>query len=294
MLYHDIQIKANTETEDSFSQYEIHRHNSTKLILSTKRSGKILFLGAGNCNDIDLITMIHNFSEVHLLDLDKNALLKGLKRQNININDVYLHIKDITQIIDHYNKILRRSYIYQPDIKRAVELLNRLQFPCIVQLKNNFDVVVSQCIISQITFPITLILNNNIDRKFIETIQSFRDTLIRNHLLEMLNFLKEDGYGIVITDVVSSEAIPELRSIDNIKTLEDILYSCYFRPKSNYYGMNIAGTNILRYIDEYDEFKKLIKLLTPTHFETVKWKWTFSNNKHYIVEASIFQKNPKA
>jgi hypothetical protein len=72
------------------------------LTLPGSDRGRLLVLGAGNCNDLDLPTLLRTFSEVHLLDVDLEAMTLGVQRQGLHAESpIYLHGNvDVSGIMD--------------------------------------------------------------------------------------------------------------------------------------------------------------------------------------------------
>src|SRR5262249_37702334 len=69
-----------------------HRRRVTREILRSGRGGRLTVFGAGNCNDLDLTRLAGAFAEVHLLDLDEDAMDAGVRRQGLRSNGkVHLH-----------------------------------------------------------------------------------------------------------------------------------------------------------------------------------------------------------
>src|SRR5688500_2807655 len=87
------QIRLNRITRDGWSRYSSHREHLTRLL--TKKDfpgGRLLVLGAGNCNDLDLQGLLRSFSELHLVDIDAEALDWGVNEQGLSGNEqIVLH-----------------------------------------------------------------------------------------------------------------------------------------------------------------------------------------------------------
>ncbi len=150
MNYLTTQLKANKETRNNFKNYTSHRNRSTDLILSQEKSGNILIIGAGNCNDIDLKTLSSIFEEVHLLDIDQQALEYGVNNQIGFTEKIHFHIADISQVSNSIDKL-----IAEPFGSRAKRIIKSLQsLPFNSTLSNSFEMVVSQCLVSQLVYPV--------------------------------------------------------------------------------------------------------------------------------------------
>ena len=77
----DTHLQRNLSTRDCWDGYAHHRSVVTELLVRASSSDKssLCVLGAGNCNDLDLQQLQHNFSEIHLVDLDDEAISEGVK-----------------------------------------------------------------------------------------------------------------------------------------------------------------------------------------------------------------------
>src|SRR2546423_5823295 len=75
------QARCNRSTEKQWQMYANHRQAIERLIVPCARGQSICVLGAGNCNDLDLRWLAESYREVHLADLDAQALAAGMRRQ---------------------------------------------------------------------------------------------------------------------------------------------------------------------------------------------------------------------
>src|SRR5262249_30168136 len=75
-------------------------------------------------------------------------------------------------------------------------------------LPGPFDVVASSCVLSQLMQTVALALGERHPR-FIEVLQAVRC----GHLRLLVHLIAPGGTGLLITDVVSSEAFPELPTV---------------------------------------------------------------------------------
>src|SRR5436190_10645706 len=88
------QAKYNRSTADSWQTYASHRAEITSLLepLDSSRRGRVCVLGAGNCNDLHLPTLLEQCDELHLVDIDAAALQTAVTRQGLaGSGNVTLH-----------------------------------------------------------------------------------------------------------------------------------------------------------------------------------------------------------
>src|SRR3712207_5062684 len=80
------QAKYNRSTADSWQTYASHRAEIAALLEpldAAASGGRLCVLGAGNCNDLHLPTLLERFDELHLVDIDAAAIANAVKRQGV-------------------------------------------------------------------------------------------------------------------------------------------------------------------------------------------------------------------
>src|SRR5262249_51890486 len=87
-----VQRGFNGETRELWDVMSAHRRRVTREILRSGRGGRLTVFGAGNCNALDVTRLAGVFAEVHLLDLDEDAMDGGVRRQGLRSNGkIHLH-----------------------------------------------------------------------------------------------------------------------------------------------------------------------------------------------------------
>src|SRR4051812_14797742 len=76
----DVHRRYNRNSDGCWQDFASHRTRQTELALQAG-GGRLAVLGAGNCNDLDLPALAERFREIHLVDLDREALERALGRQ---------------------------------------------------------------------------------------------------------------------------------------------------------------------------------------------------------------------
>lgn len=201
------QKNANKASLKYFHYFENHRRRQTDFILANNpHGGRICILGAGNCFDVDLTRLCEAFTEVHLVDIDRDALDGAQKRLNASqAKKVFLHA---AVDISGANKILEdwRDLKVTPDELREFPALANREITA--RLPADFDCVVSSCIISQILFSCTRVLGEQHP-----LLQACLITLLVTHLRLLTALTKPPGRALWITDVTSQELAPLQRQI---------------------------------------------------------------------------------
>src|SRR5260221_9090475 len=98
------QARFNAESRDQWDGFSDHRRRVSALLGAGlgPRPTRLCVLGAGNGNDLDLRTLLEAHREVHLVDLDREALARGAEGQGV-ANDPGLHLHgglDVTGMLD--------------------------------------------------------------------------------------------------------------------------------------------------------------------------------------------------
>jgi hypothetical protein len=180
--------ELNRSTRGQWELFRSHRERLERLILHhlpkphrlllESPSTRLCALGAGNCNDLDLRFLCDRIGEVHLVDIDADALENGVARQ-MAATAINLH---------------RHAPI---DLTVPEGLSDRI---------GRFDIVVSSCVLSQLIAGVR-------DRLGADhpDFPSQRTKTVVAHLRLMLQLLAPGGCAILINDLVSTDTMPGLR-----------------------------------------------------------------------------------
>src|SRR4051794_31679277 len=88
----------NSSTRLDFDSYARHRAHQMALVAGWGGE-RLAVLGAGNCNDLDLTTLASSFRELHLFDIDGQALTEACERQSRRVQRACsLHERDLTGV----------------------------------------------------------------------------------------------------------------------------------------------------------------------------------------------------
>jgi hypothetical protein len=189
------QIASNAQTRDAWRRCAAHRQRIQELILagSGERGGRMCVLGAGNCNDLDLSILGRRFTEIHLADIDREALEAAVARQ---------HPSDDARIVLHAPCDLSGILGIE---KRPDDLLGRIRAHS-PELDGPYDLVLSTGLLTQmfqsaedlgLPGPATL-----------DLVLELR----RQHLRLLFDLVRSGGAFILVTDVVSTASAPDLRT----------------------------------------------------------------------------------
>jgi hypothetical protein len=199
------QHRRNLATRDAWQRFAPHRQRVTDLLIAAIPAAvpapTLAVFGAGNCNDLDLVKLRGQFSQIHLLDCDCESLRQGIERQGLTADPGIcplgpLDLSGIAQLTSagSPSRPLKDNEI---DAALAAAATISAGQPC--------DVVASVCLISQILEGLALALGPE-HLRYLELVQRLR----HNHFRLLIEHLKSGGTGLLITDVVSSDTAPQI------------------------------------------------------------------------------------
>ncbi len=202
------QLRRNAARRDAWSDYAAHRAETTARIVAAARSqnDQLCVLGAGNGDDLDLPAITCAYGQSHLVDIDADALARGLDRQPASQRqNVRLHGGiDLTGCWQLLANRPRGTALSDAEIEQILERSTSGQR---MELPGRFDVVASTCVISQVIDSVVLALGPTHPR-LLEVVLALRT----NHLRLMAGRLVPGGRAVLVTDFVSSDTLPSLRS----------------------------------------------------------------------------------
>ena len=198
-IQNDLQKASNKESRSFASYFANHRAQLTEQILALASSkGRLCLLGAGNCLDVDLARLAEKFDEVHLVDIDQDAVRFAKSRLTpLLAAKLFLHapldLSGLNSCISDWRdmKTTPEAFISFPNDTSAT--ISRL-------LPGPFDTVVSCCLVSQILLTFRLALGEQ-HRLF----QAGLITLLVTHLKVMRELIHNQGQVLLVTDVSSNQ-----------------------------------------------------------------------------------------
>ncbi|KLU59991.1 hypothetical protein CEB3_c34220 [Peptococcaceae bacterium CEB3] len=189
--YRRIQGLANRTTADAWASYDSHREQTMRRIreaadleradrmrMTRRETGRsrILVAGAGNANDLDLPELVGLASELWLVDIDGDALGRALNTVTRGRNEVHstpakikTWVGDAGGLADGIDLFLTQMETNPGDLARALSELAQVSWPEGLPRgapgrgvpgsgypgQDSVDVAVSQCLLSQLVWPVT-------------------------------------------------------------------------------------------------------------------------------------------
>ncbi len=196
--------RLNRETEARWDSFASHRARVTGLIAALgneARSSTCAILGAGNCNDLDLSRLTQVFTEVHLFDIDKEAITRARDRQPPEVA-ARLRLRaplDLGGALSDVGRFRRRPAT-PADLGALPGAGSR---GVLARVADRYDVVASTCLLSQLVHGCQRLLGDDHPQ-----IQEIACAVVVAHLRILATLTKPGGNGLLVTDVVSSDTYP--------------------------------------------------------------------------------------
>ena len=168
----EAEFSRNRSTVDAWHAYRNHRKQVTDKVAGTLRSTpmrQLCVLGAGNLNDLTLNVVLQRFDAIHLVDLDFQAVQRGVLRQlsggsfparvdvhaPIDISGIFQFVAELgdgesasVQKLKKCQSDLTTNWILRPD--RHPRLLERFPAAHALTKAAQFEVVASTCMLSRL------------------------------------------------------------------------------------------------------------------------------------------------
>jgi len=261
----DRQIARNRETHDQPS-FASHRDRVMQLIAAAASRLRrrqpdqlptITVLGAGNCQDLDLPALTTGFREVRLIDIDAAAVRQAVSQFQ---NPVTSRIRILTPI-DLAAPLMSLGRHELDDREPDLSILQAIESSSLPEELPTSDVVVSTCLLSQLIDSASQVVRPE-SANFLPLIQAVR----RGHLARMLQLTAASGRASLITDLVSSDTVPELKTTSP-NDLPGLLHQCI--QSGNFFsGLNPAVVQ-----HDLQHLPALVELCASCR-TSPPWRWT--------------------
>lgn len=185
-----------------------HRERLTALILEQAPaggSGRLCLLGAGNTNDVDLSRLLGAFREVHLADIDREALGRAVARlTDAERARVHLHAPlDLSGMFDDFDGWRASAARLGGDAAERAAAVRAAAGRVAARLPGPFETVVSCCILTQIQLSLLELVGDR-DPAF----PVLRAALSAIHVRTLAALIAPRGTGLLATDMTSSATYP--------------------------------------------------------------------------------------
>ena len=179
-------------------------HRGNRCGVKTSTAGRLCVLGAGNANDLDLPILAGAFEQIHLADLDPEALRQAIERhpELDSCHPAAQRLVDLSGIaaqldnLDHPPR--SRTTIRRTHHSRSRRHPRR-------NLPEAFDVVASTCLLSQLMNAAVAAVGES-EPRLLELLAAIRI----GHLRLLANVVAPGGTGLLFTDIASSDDTPAI------------------------------------------------------------------------------------
>ena len=227
------QVDRNRESRNRWIEYSSHRARVTQLIARhAPRDGRLLLLGAGNCNDVDLHALAGSFSEIHLVDSDSDALRWGIEQQGLSASSqLFLHGGiDVTGISENCSNWDPGLPADDEQVRQALNSARKFNLPDFLRA---FDAAASIGLLSQLIEMIFSSLGE-LHPRFLELMAAIR----LRHMQILMESVRPGGRVFLVSEIVSSSTCPELSQVSEAD-LPGFLIQC-INARNFFTGLNPA------------------------------------------------------
>lgn len=277
------QARFNQETRERWDHYRSHREKIDALLSGIAgqwfgRMGSLAVLGAGNGNDLELARLADRFEKIHLFDFDPQALAslsdRHLRDPKVKAAVVIEPTVDLSGIVAELNGIEQQESISEAEVLKLAE---KARDPQRVLPKRGFDVVVSCCLMTQLLSGVVESFGDDSPHK------DFMMIAVRDGHLKLLSrLLKPGGDGLLVSDFVSSDTLPELTEADSDDAAFELARTAI--DQRNFF----TGTNPWAV---KDSLAKMIREDAKVPWSiSPPWRWQIGDSRFYLVSALQFTK----
>lgn len=268
------QCRRNVAADDSWTRYSVHRERVTRTLLDARTASaeQLCLLGAGNLNDFDLAVLLTAFRGIVLVDVDGEALERGLARQGL-AGDARFQVvapADVSGVFAELTAIANGP----ADEATLEHCLQTLAQTPDFGWKGSCDVVASVGLLTQLIDGVTRTIGESHPRAW-EVVSALRT----QHLRLMLELASPGGAAVLVTEVVSSDSCPALLSVGEHELSELLRREIAAR---NFF----TGTNPAALQQWLRTEVRLAGQLASVRFSE-PWLWTFLARTYAVYSVTL-------
>jgi hypothetical protein len=264
--------RGNREGRDLWDRYAVHRQQLTAAVLAQGRGGRLCLLGAGNANDFDLPALAERFDELHLVDIDPAALARATGRQPAPVrNKMKNHAPvDLSGIFHQLDGGLDRL----PDPATLVEAGVK---DVLGRLPQDFDLVVSACVMSQISWAFARVCGQDEALK-----ATLEQAMVNIHLRVLLGLTRPGASALLAADLVSTDNYP----VDEIDSDTD-LRALVTKLSQARLAYAVSNPELIQQILRRD---RTLRVQLESNELGQPWLWTGSHDRTYLVYPMVLRR----
>lgn len=204
--------EANRKHARNWDLYQGHRARLSSLARAAQRTEGLCVLGAGNCDDLELPELVDAFGRVHVVDIDGEALDRGVarlpegRRRDRIVRRGGVDLAGFVGGAEAWEKAV-------PPLADLLPLAGPASDAMVSAIgAGGFDVVLSSCLLTQLWVPLkrTLVLTGGEWKRLFALVSLA-------HLLTMARLTRPGGTAILATEVAPGP--PEEPSLALLLTL---------------------------------------------------------------------------
>ncbi|MBD8838884.1 hypothetical protein IFU39_13770 [Paenibacillus sp. CFBP 13594] len=293
----NIQVKYNNDSRDNYDSWELFRRSNVEQVYEVvfKRNfsnyGRLLLLGVGNGNDIDINYFEEKFEEVILVDIDEDALNHLISRVK-HPEKFTKVVADLSGIAHHFEtfEFLNKTSSQVETFLRKIKIEHDLS-----KIQGKFDCIINCNYTTQLIHPHLLTELDNYKIKPTSGLLQESLELTNKIIIELFNFihskLEDKGLFVHSTDKfeISHHAKTDYYSPGSLEMMEEMEFQIHLNTDKL-----LTKENIIK----FQKFA-LSGSQTPVgifNVESVRYApWTFVNTeefvKHYICAINVYKKS---
>ncbi len=267
------QKRANRSALPHFDAFAGHREHLTSVVISgasRDAQQRLCVFGAGNCLDLDLERLGRLYAEIHLVDIDDEALDGAWNRLGSGVRHrVFRHAPvDLSGLFGKLDRwaemrVSPEEIIGHP-AATCEDLLARLPGP--------FEVVLSSCLLTQLQWAVLNVLTPA-HRLF----AAVREIVTLTHLRTLAALSSAGGRAILATDFASSDNPPLARLADSSD-----LHDLFRELVDGHEGILVAHPHHLAWVTRNDPIlQKTVRMSAPLD----AWLWQNGPERLFLVYA---------
>jgi hypothetical protein len=264
--------ESNRQGRDASTRFAGHRDRVTGILTNSAQNSSLCILGAGNLNDVCLDQLLRVYTEIHLVDLDVDAVRAALACRGLAHSEaIQVHGPiDLSGILD-------RLPTGDPNEDAADPLLDLLAHHRCLIPGQPFGATLSAGILTQL-------LQSVVDasltpRDVVPLCLALRD----KHLADLVYLTRPGGTLVLVTDVVSTTTAPQLLKAAATELegqMAELVASRNFFTGTNPY-------RIIALLEQDDRFRDLVvdvRLLEP-------WLWRVTADREHLTYAIVARRS---
>ncbi len=199
------QSQSNRSAAGHSQHFAGHRARMTQEIAARRPPGvpraRLCLLGAGNAHDVDLDALAACFDEIHLVDIDRDAVEQARQRANPETaRRLVVHAPvDVSGLFAQMEGWVRTP----PATAELRAVAERAVADVVAALPGPFDLVVSCSLLTQLQLVLLEVVGDRNPR-----FGELRALVSRVHVRALARLAGGHGRALLVTDLTSSETYP--------------------------------------------------------------------------------------